>query len=148
MSIYQGDPAIKIDADGATNVYREGQPIMDGGFENAVLISLFTKENWVGNVLTDNTSEQIGSKFEQSMKEPINIEGLNSRRDAAEKSLKWAVDDGLFKSVTVNVTNPRGNIILVNIRIEPPNGEAVNLTLDNAGANWRIQKENPAHGRF
>lgn len=148
MSIYQGDPALKIDKEGSTLKFIEGQPVMDGGFENAVLISLFTKRSWPGNILFNQESQKIGSDFEESMKKPINLEGLNNRRDAAEKSLQWAIDKRLFKEVIVNVTNPNGNTILVNIRITPPNGSEVSLTLQNAGANWRIQRENPAHRRL
>jgi len=147
-SIYQGDPAIKIDRDGADLQFDEGQPVMDKGFENSVIISLFSKPNWPGNVLFRSESQQIGSDFEESNKLPINKDGLNARRDAASKALEWAVSDGLFQEVDVLVTNPNSNTILVSILITPPNGESVNLTLENFGSNWRFQKEDPAHRRF
>lgn len=148
MSVYQGDPAIKITADGATLEFNEGQPVMDKGYENAVLISLFTKQNWSGNVFFRNQDQRIGSDFEASMTLPINVSGLNRRRDAAIKALEWAVTAGLFQSVDVEVTNPRAQVIMVRIRITPPFGEDVNLSLSNEGASWRFQREDPAHRRF
>ena len=148
MSVFQGDPAIKITADGATLEFTEGQPVMDKGFENTVLISLFTKQNWPGNVFFRNAAQRIGSDFEESLKLPLNLDGLNKRRDAAEKSLQWAIDAGLFASVDVQVTNPQGQVIMVKIRITPPSGEDVNLSLSNEGASWRFQREDPAHRRF
>lgn len=148
MNNFSGDPAFKIDKNGSTLVFREGQPVMDQGFENAVLISLLTERNWPGNALLRNESNKIGSDVQKSNKLPINRDGLNKRSDAITKALQWAKTDGLFKDVIVSVTNPSGSIILANIRIIPPNGEAVNLTLENFGLNWRMQKENPAHRRF
>jgi len=147
-SIYQGDPALTIEKNGSTMRFIEGQPVTDKGYENAVLISLFSKKNWIGNVLFKDGSEKIGSDFEESNKLPVNLNGLNKRRDAAVKSLQWAIDDGIFNNVAVEVTNPNGSTILVRIRITPPSGEAVNLTLENFGANWRFQRNDPAHGRF
>lgn len=148
MNIYEGDPAIQITVNGADFKFIEGQPVMDQGFENAVLISLFTEENWIGNDLFNTEAEQIGSSFLASMKLPHNREGIIARRNAALNSLEWLKTEGLFKDVFVSVTNPSGSTTLVNIRITPPNGEDVNLTLDNFGPNWRLQRDNPAHRRF
>lgn len=148
MSTYQGDVAFKINQEGSSFKFIEGQPVMDGGFENAVLISLFTKPNWAGNEFLTLDSQKIGSDFLDSMNLPINLEGLNRRRDAASKSLEWAKQKGLFQDVFVEVTNPNSNTILVNIRITPPNGADVDLTLENVGANWRIQRDDPAHRGF
>lgn len=148
MSTFQGDPAFEIDENGSNFKFIEGQPVSDQGFENAVIISLFTKRSWPGNVLFRSESKKIGSDFEEASKLPINIAGLNSRRDAALKSLDWAIKEGLFKEVLVDVTNPNSNTILVKIRVIPPNGENVDLTLENFGSNWRFQKEDPAHRRF
>ena len=147
-SVYQGDPAFKITEDGSILKFVGGQPIMDQGFENTVLISLFTKRNWPGNVLARKDSEKIGSDFEDSHNQPVNLKGLNARRDAARKALQWAIDQGIFRDVVVNVTNPKGSIIIVNIRITPPYGENVDLNIENSGPNWKFQKDNPAHRRF
>lgn len=148
MSVFQGDPALTITKDGSTMKFIEGQPVMDKGYENAVLISLFTSQGWVGNALALSDNEEIGSDFEESNKEPINLEGLNKRRDAAKRSMQWAVTEGIFSNVEVTVTNPSGNIIVVTILITPPTGPSLTLILENQGANWKFQKEEPAHRRL
>lgn len=148
MSVFQGDPAIQITSDGANLKFIDGQPIMDKGFENAVVISLFTKQNWPGNVLFDVADEKVGSDFQESMMLPINIDGLNKRRQAAERALAWLKNSGKAKDITVTVTNPNSNIIIVNVLISPPEGDNVDLTLENFGANWIFQRNDPAHRRF
>jgi len=146
--VFQGDPAVNLTSDGANLKFIQGQPVMDKGFENAVLFSLFTKENWAGNDLFDQTDQKIGSDFEESMLLPINLDGINKRRQAAENALAWMKNQGKVKDVIVTVTNPSADIIIVNIDITPPNGDAVNLTLENFGASWRFQRDDPAHRRF
>ena len=148
MSVYQGDPALLLGPDGVSFKFKEGQPEMDKGLENLVWISLFTKEGWFGNALYRKESQKLGSKFEDANKLPVNLSGLNARRDAALEALQWAITEGLFQTVEVEVTNPNGQTILVNIKITPPNGEAVDLTLSNFGNTWRFQKEDPAHRRL
>ena len=147
-NVFQGDPAINLTPDGATLKFTEGQPVMDKGFENAVLISLFTKQNWVGNDLFDQVDQKLGSDFEESMKLPINLDGLNRRRQAVEGALLWLKSQGKVKDIEVSVTNPSADIIIVLIEITPPSGENVNLTLENFGASWRFQRDDPAHRRF
>lgn len=147
VNIFSGDPALEITKNGSRFNFIDGQPVMDGGFENAVLISLFTKENWAGNDLFDVADEKIGSDFEESLKEPINLDGLNKRRQAAIRALQWLIDNGSFKAILINITNPTSTFLLMTIKITPPNGEDVFLTLENFGANWQIQKTSPAHRR-
>ena len=43
MDNFQGEPKIFVDKNGAFTKYKGGQPIMDAGLENTVLISLGTK---------------------------------------------------------------------------------------------------------
>lgn len=148
MSAFQGDPRITIGKDGANLVFREGQPVLDRGLENAAILSLFTSENWVGNALTDVADEKIGSDFEESMKSPLNLTGLNARKQAAESALKWMKSKGLARDIDVTVSNPSGSIVIVRIVITPPQGENVNLTLENFGPNWKFQREDPAHRRL
>lgn len=148
MSIYQGDPALIITENGSDLKFTEGQPVMDQGFENAVLIALFTKKNWAGNALFRDENQKIGSDFEDLTKDSITLDRLNDIRTEARNALKGFIDSGEFKDVEVTVTNPSANNIMVKIRITPPNGDAVDLTLENFGPNWRFQKNDPAHKRL
>lgn len=148
MSAFQGDPTIKFTVDGSTLKFTDGQPVMDGGYENAALISLFTEEGWVGNVFADTEAEKIGSKFLEATRRTITITSLENIRKEAISALQWLIDQRQFKSVNAEVTNPTARNIMVLITIIPPNGEAVNLTLENFGATWKFQKEDPAHRRL
>ena len=61
--IYQGDPRLFLDSDGSFLKFTGGQPVMDRGLENIVLISLFTRPGWPGNVLFQDENQKIGSDF-------------------------------------------------------------------------------------
>ena len=64
---YQGDPKVFIDEDGAYLIFRNGQPVMDAGVENATIMSLLTEEdpNWYGNILVEKNEEKIGSNSKE-----------------------------------------------------------------------------------
>jgi hypothetical protein len=49
-SIYQGDPLLSTSGDGLTITFTGGQPKLDNGLTNAVLLSLFHKP-WFMNVV-------------------------------------------------------------------------------------------------
>ncbi len=148
IDAFQGDPAIKFTIDGTTLKFIDGQPVMDLGYENTVLLSLFTEEGWVGNIFADTEGEILGSKFLEATRQTITILSLEDIRKEAINALQWLVDDGQFKAVDVTVINTTASNIFVRITITPPNGEAVNLTLENFGATWRFQKEDPVNRRL
>jgi len=145
--LFQGDPRIFISKQGTTMIFQSGQPIMDGGIENAVVISLFTREGWAGNTLFGDVSKHIGSRYEISHDQPITVSALNDIRDAAEKALVWMVKSNLVESVSVTVTNPTGNDINTSIIIAPPGTDEQVLLVNKHGNNWIIQKLEPASGR-
>lgn len=134
----QGDPLLVLGPDGSRLVFRGGQPVMDRGLENAVMIALFTSKGWCGNsVLRD----PIGSDFEEKCNQPITRKALNEIRNAAERALS----DDIFGKVSVDVKNVTGNRIDVVILIRR-SGVVVSLTR-NAGA-WLYQAIDPASSRI
>jgi phage gp46-like protein len=146
---FQGDPAIQITKDGANLPFLGGQPIVDAGLENAVLISLFTKNGWPGNVLfSEKESTQIGSDFETVASQPITVTSLNSIRQEALNALNWMIKNNLAQTIECVVTNPNGNIILVKILIKPPGEDALELNLTRNGINWQFQATFPASGQY
>lgn len=140
----EGDPRLILTVEGSKLNFVGGQPTMDQGLENMVLISLFTSPGWPGNVLFDNPNERIGSDFEQSAMAAINLDTLNRIRNAAERALSNPV----FGEVTVEVTNPTSNRIDVYILIKPPGADISALLLQRNGLNWVAQFENPASKRI
>jgi len=137
IDIYQGDPKITIDEDGADMRFVNGQPIMDQGVENLAIISLFTDGEWLGNALYEVTQEQIGSGFEESVRQPITLSNLIDTQLAAEQALK--ID--AFNRVDVVVNNPLNIRRDIRITIEPPGQDVQTLLLTNNGYNWVLQNE-------
>ena len=137
VDLYGGDPRLSLSPDGADLTYNGGQPVMDSGLENYVLISLFTRPGWCGNLLLA-PAQRIGSDFEEACNLPITLTGLADIANAAERALKGP----LFPAVTVTVTNPRTNWLSIVITL---GGRTV--TLDRQGLLWQSQADDPAHGR-
>jgi phage gp46-like protein len=143
---FQGDPYIFMSSE-AGDIFKGGQPVMDQGLENAVLISLFTREGWHGNALIDNPKQRIGSKFEQAANQPITRSSINQTRNAADRALAWMIDTRIVSKVTVRVTNPTGQRIDTEITLEPPGQDVLKLLLTRNASNWIYQKLYPAHER-
>lgn len=140
---FDGDPKLILNENGSELIFTGGQPVMDAGLENLALISLFTRTGWVGNDLFPDPNQKIGSNFEESTNQPITLNALNDIRDAAIKALT----DPIFGNVTVNVTNPNGYNINVQIIIEPPGQDIQELLISKNGINWQSQAIDPANRR-
>jgi phage gp46-like protein len=142
---FQGDPKMTLNEEGSALTFVGGQPIMDGGIENAIFISLFTRPGWSGNFLIEDPNQQVGSNFEATLNQPITVSALNEIRDAAEKALQWMVDSGLASRVTAAVSNPSSGRIQTVVLVEYPGKDLeAFLALKNA-QNWIIQKIDPAN---
>lgn len=154
VSRYTGDPAVFIDENRAYLIFRGGQPLMDAGLYNAVILSLFTRyetdgKPWPGNLLFDTDSQRVGSDFERAASQSLTIATLNDVRDAAEKALAWMLKPGsrLASKITVTTSNPTGSVLRVVILIEPPGRDIQQLTLERHGQNWIAQINDPVHER-
>ena len=144
---FQGDPALKITVDGADMTFKGGQPVMDQGFNNAALISLFTRRGWWGNALFQDVNQQIGSDFEEP-RTIINVQTINDYTDAARGALRWMKESGVASKIDVTVTNPNMQQIRTAVVIYPPGQDIRSLLFLKNGINWISQTLNPAHGRL
>ncbi|KPK95639.1 hypothetical protein AMJ80_04505 [bacterium SM23_31] len=147
MSVFQGDPAVKITENGAKMKFTDGQPVMDQGIENAVQISLFTKPGWWGNTLIRDVNKKIGSNYEKQ-RVIIDVDTLNDVRNDANDALKTMLDTRLASQIDIIVNNPDLNHINTYIKIKPPGQDAQELLFLNNGINWINQSLNPAHERM
>jgi phage gp46-like protein len=146
---FQGDPRLSLEDDGSTITVKGGQPVMDQGLENVVLIDLFTKEGWWGNYLFRDTSQQIGSTFEDTAREAGTLAGLNNAEAAAKGALNHMVAEGLAKEdALVRAQNPTGGRLDMGIIVQPPGRDFLALLATKHGSNWIAQKENPAYERL
>lgn len=142
----QGDPKIKIDGDGADLTFRGGQPVMDSGLENAVLISLFSAPTWFGNVFFEPSS-QVKSRFYEMSLKSITASHLADLERAAKADLAPLVAAGAIADPEVRASNPVGERLQVQITISPPGSDAITILLSRYGANWAVQTSNPASAR-
>lgn len=144
MDIYQGDPRLVMTERGSTLIFKGGQPVMDQGIENQALISLFTTPGWIGNSLLADQNQHIGSDFLESTRQPITLNMLTEVEQAAIRALQSPI----FGNITVNVSNPRSDVLKIVIRLEPPGQDARTLILTRNGQNWQNQAVNPANERI
>ncbi len=146
--IYQGDPRLFMNENGSFLDFRGGQPIMDAGLENSVLISLFTRPGWVGNTVFQDIEVHIGSDYEEAFNQPLTVSALADIQQAAERALEWMIDVNLARSITVTASNDQAFRVNTTILIQPPDLPLVELVLIRNGVNWIIQRDNPASKRF
>lgn len=146
---YAGDPAVTITESGAKMKFINGQPVVDQGLENAVLISLFTRRGYWGNSLISEESKKIGSDVEVTALEPIvSIQSVNNMTDAIDRALKWMTDTKLSQDNEITVTNPSSNNLKATIKITPPGRDSQTLLFLKNGLNWIGQALNPAAERM
>lgn len=142
MNNFDGDPKLILTENGAELVYQDGQPVMDQGLENNVLIALFTEPDWTGNVLLAD-DQKIGSDFESQARGTLTISKLADIENSASRAL--ASDVQKITENIAEVNNPTGNQLDILLRLAPP-GEDVNLLLTSKnGLNWRSQALDPAN---
>lgn len=141
--IYQGDPRLFLNADGAYLNFTGGQPTLDRGLENLALISLFTRPGWAGNVLFQDENQKLGSDFEEISNQPITVQMINDLRDAAERAL----NNPAFGNVTVEISNPNSYRLEIKITLQPPGQDIKTLLITKNGSNWIAQASDPAYLR-
>lgn len=128
MAEFYGDVKLIPSVDGGQICYTGGQPEMDvAGLENAVFISLFTEEQWVGNALDNlEPDRQIGSDFEEVIRaRPITIQLLRKAKDSAERALQWMLNVNIASEIVVEVTAPELNRLDIVIDITQPSPQNV-----------------------
>jgi len=142
----QGDPKIAMLDDGADLVFRGGQPVMDSGLENAVLISLFSGAEWFGNAFAQ-PSARIESRFYPLTLKAITLSRLAELERAVKADLSSLVAQGIIAEPAVRASNPSGERLVVEIKVSPPGAETETILLSRYGANWSVQTTHPANTR-
>lgn len=142
---FQGDPKIYISENGAYLDFRGGQPVMDQGFENAMLFSLHTREGWVGNAFLTEDSQKIGSRYEVEHEKEITISNLNRRRNAALEALNWFIEQKIASSVDAFTQNTVENQVETVTLVKPISKDPLILSTTKYGANWIAQSVDPAN---
>jgi phage gp46-like protein len=143
---YQGDPKKILTSKGATLQFKDGQPLMDAGIENAIMYSLFTK-TWAANIFFRDPAQRFNSKFETEAAKPITVDQLLNIEDAARDALKWMIDKNIVSQFDITTAVPRFNYVQTKIIVHPPGADAFELLLTKHAQNWIAQAGNPASER-
>jgi hypothetical protein len=110
--VFSGDVKLFLTRDGSDILLNGGQPVMEQGIENLLLISLFTRRGWVGNIFHADEN-QIGSGFEDACDEGVvTLELLKLIANAAERALSSPE----IGKTTVSVVNAHSNDVTVTIQ--------------------------------
>jgi len=136
----QGDPKIYMLPNGIEIRYQGGQPIMDGGLENMVLILLFTEKGWPMNKVL-HLSEQIVSDYLSECRKPITITQIRNIEVSAEDALKPIENNGIGTITGLSVRMSSGNIVNLTFIVNPPSGNTQVFNISGFGRNWELQKE-------
>ena len=130
--IFDGDPLITIDENGADLNFKGGQPEMDQGFTNHVNFSLLTKPNhWSEDLETLEERKYKGLFLEASGK-PVTLQAIIDMDRAAELDVKG--DE--FGTILAETSNPQSQTIQLDMTYTPPTGDLKILRLTRTGANW------------
>lgn len=131
---YEGDVKLSLSPDESGIKYVQGQPVMTGGIDNAVLISLYTTPGWWANVIITNESEKLGSEYQAVTKEPIKSGQLQRIQDKAIKDLEWMINEGISEENQAESINPEADRIETTITVKRPL-----LGAENYEVNWDRQ---------
>ena len=145
---YDGEPRLIMGNNGTTIEVRGGQPVMDSGIENAVMIALFTRPGWFGNYFLDPEYRIGDCNFSDASEGAITASSFAHAEKEAKRGLKWMVDDRLASSIDASVSNPNSMRIDAEITINRPSGTVEQIGLQKYGGSWVRQCDDPANERL
>nr|DAS64038.1 MAG TPA: hypothetical protein [Caudoviricetes sp.] len=126
------DILLQDKGDGAEVVLAGGDLKGDGTLYNAVYLSLFSGDNF-SNAYEEYESD---NEFEESLNLPITTPNLKTVKAAANKSLKWMIDEGIADSVDCFAYGGQSGKIEVEIKIQETAGDNQSFALI-----WENQKK-------
>jgi phage gp46-like protein len=148
MSILrQGDIYIYLTEDGAEISVINGEPVMDGGFESAVLISLFANENkdhWMNEYMSED--EKMKGNFYSFIKNTAKtLTTMRKAEELAKLDLQWFIDIKAADDIQVTINSESPIRINMEINILADGNTIFNRTY---GVNWIYMMTDPASGRI
>lgn len=141
MELY-GDVFVTEGDIGGQIKYVNGQPIMDGGLETTVYLSLFSNDFW-GNEITNNNSEQLSEGLDAFLRSKVTSQTRLQVIDRSNNLLQWMLDIGLADTIEVDAFL-EDVCILIEIKITK-NSEEQSFKY---AVNWNNEINNPAIERF
>lgn len=145
---FDGEPRLCLVEGGTTWDVRGGQPVMDAGHENGVLISLLTKANWWGNYVLENKYRLPDSNFDNLMEGPIIRSTLIDSEKEVVRVLQYLVEQKVVSKITASIYLDSTGAPVANIEIHGIEGTIETFYLRKHGLNWIRQVTDPAHARL
>lgn len=137
--IFDGDPLIILDGDGAEMIFNAGQPVMDQGFLNHVNISALTKSGHWSEDIEPLAARRPTGEYLKAIKKPITRQSLID----SDRAIEYDVQGDEFGSVEAESSNPASNNINTELLITLPTRDRMKLSLERTGQNWISQRDNP-----
>ena len=126
---------------------RNIEPVMDGGFESAVYITLFGNNGdnlWMNEYFTED--EKIESSFMGFMEaSPITLSNINRAQELALSDLQWFINVGIADTITVVIDAVNKNRVDMTVTILTNEEELFKNIFE---VNWGFQENNAATGRI
>lgn len=139
-SIYEGDPKLYLQLNGAFLNVNGGQPEMDKTLWNAALISLNTREGWAGNAFLSKKAQKIGSRYEVVSEQNLSQQMINRLKNEADLALKWILSEKLVDNIEVVVRNPKNHNLETIIIMKKDNVIVLQFVLLKNETNWYAQE--------
>lgn len=137
--IFDGDPLIILDADGADMIFTGGQPAMDTGFLNHTNFAVLTEADHWSDDLEPVAARRYKGLTLEAARKPITRQSLIDDERAAEAD----VTGDEFGNVRAEASNPKSDELFIEIFYQPPTGDEKLLRLERTGQNWLSQIRDP-----
>lgn len=135
---YEGDPKLYLEENGSYLDFRSGQPIMEKGIENAILIILFSDSDWYGNSFF---SDKVGSSFLKSLEGPLTVNKIAQIEVDGIAALQPLVESSAISELNFSISVISSLQLRITILIKRPNKPISELVLLRNGVNWIFQIE-------
>jgi phage gp46-like protein len=141
----QGDILIYNTLDGGEISVKNGEPVMDGGMESAVYLSLFEHDG-TSHWMNEYNDLPLGGKFIKFIQgKPKNVSNILKAEDLAKQDLQWMLNDGIAQKINTSIVSTTRNGILLTVEILANHDI---ISLNEYEINWSFQKNDPAHVRL
>ena len=142
----QGDLFLFQTNDGGEISVKNGEPVMDGGLQSAMFLSLFGHDDsdlWMNEYLDE--IEQLKSEFYPFIKgAPKSVQNILKAEELAKKDLQWFIDTDIADEINVDIQSTDVKKITMNVEILA-DGEVI--AENEFQINWGFEKESPADKR-
>jgi phage gp46-like protein len=101
---------------------QNGSPILTGGLESAVFLSLFTPAFW-GNSIAD-IDGQYTSRLPELYQAPLTNTSRLDAIEAVKNSLQWLINKGIASEIQARGEIPKEGYLFLSVKVTQPSGDS------------------------